>query len=92
MRKFTNKELHELEQRSFENLVRFYEKELLMLASGRKVQLSNHTIKMLKKRGVLDHGRRGRQRTNFPSDRAMQILERFSHSRAVRGTPRMYDS
>lgn len=87
MRKFTNKELDELEQRSFENLVRFYEEELLMLASGNEVHLSHYTIKRLKKRGVLDCGWHGRRRTYFPSDRAMRILERFAHARTVRGTP-----
>lgn len=70
MRKFTNKELYELEELSFNNLVVFYAEELTQMSNGIKVKLTKHTNRSLRRHGVLNCWR-------LPTPRALQVLGLF---------------
>lgn len=69
---FTQKEIRLLEEQSFENLVNFYSRELLLMVNGKDVDLTYFVLKSMRKKGVIRDGRKDLR--NYPTLRALKVL------------------
>lgn len=69
---FTKREIYLLEEQSFENLVNFYSKELLLMFNGKDVDLTYFVLKSLRRKGVIRDGRKDLR--NYPTLRALKVL------------------